>query len=259
MSATNPSGAAQGAASAGLPVFYSRPEGLNPARHAALRLVEKPGFDFARSAHAIPVMAAEMPSAMRSYPIVFVGAQKMPVIITGVRRDQNLFVEADGTWSAPHYVPAYVRRYPFVLAGDEGAERLTLCIDRGSDRVVEEQEGAESASGNPLFEGEDPSAKTREALAFCEQYQAMLNATRAIVAKVDEHGLFAQRQSKVTLPGGEVLNLTDFHVIDEEALNKLSDEDFLGLRTAGALPLVYCHLASMNSWSSLLHQAGQAR
>lgn len=233
----------------GLPVFYSRPEALNPARHAGLRLVAKPGFEFARSAHAIPVMAAEMPAAMRSYPIVFVGDQQMPVVITGLRRDRNLFVGEDGRWAEPHYVPAYVRRFPFVLAGDEEAERLTLCIDRGSDRVVEAGD-----EGNLVFDGDKPSEATKRALAFCEQYQAMLNATRAVVAKVAEHKLFAERQSKVTLPGGEELNLTDFQVIDEAALNALPNEAFLDLRKAGALPLVYCHLASMNSWASLLHQ-----
>ena len=244
-------------ATTGLPVFYSRPEALNPARHAGLRLVGKPGFGFARVAHAIPVMAAEMPTAMRSYPIVFVGEQHMPVVITGLRRDSNLFVEEDGTWTAPHYVPAYVRRYPFVLAGDEGAERLTLCIDRDSDRVAEST-GDDGEDASPLFDGDEPSEATKRALAFCEQYQGMLNATRAVVAKVNEHKLFADRQSRITLPGGEELNLTDFQVIDEAALNALPDKAFLHLRKAGALPLIYCHLASMNSWASLLHQARPA-
>ena len=88
------------------PMFYGRPEALNPSRHGGLRLKQSAGFDFAAKAHAIPVMAAEMPAAMRSYPIVFVGPQKMPVVITGVRRDENLFVNAQGQWTQPHYVPA---------------------------------------------------------------------------------------------------------------------------------------------------------
>ncbi len=68
-------------------------------------------------------------------------------------------------------------------------------------------------------------------------------------------GLFALRQSKVTLEGGEVLNLTDFQVIDEPAFNRSSDEAFLDLRKSGALGLLYRHLASTNSWTSLVHQA----
>lgn len=234
-----------------LPMFYRRPEALNPSRHGKLRLKQTAGFGFAAGAHAIPVMAAEMPAAMRSYPIVFVGPHKMPVVITGVRRDENLFVDGEGQWAQPHYIPAYVRRYPFVLAGEESAERLTVCVDVDSDRVTGDDEDATE----PLFDGDQPGEATRQAVAFCEQYQSMLNATRSIVARVEEHGLLAVRQSKITLESGEVLNLTDFQVIDEAALNALSDEAYLELRRSGALPLVYCHLASMNSWSSLLHQA----
>lgn len=236
-----------------LPMFYGRPEALNPARHGNLRLKQSAAFDFARKAHAVPVMVTEMPAAMRSYPIVFVGPQKMPVVIVGVRRDENLFVDAQGEWTKPHYIPAYVRRYPFVLAGEDCAERLTVCIDLESDRVTD----IVSATTATLFDGTEPSEVTRQAVAFCEQYQSMLGATRAIVAKIDEHGLLATRQSKITLESGEVMNLTDFQIIDEAALNGLADDAYLDLRKSGALPMIYCHLASMNSWTSLLHQARQ--
>ena len=134
---------AAGAQTPRLPMFYKSPEALNPTRHGTLSLVIKPDFGFAASAHAIPIMASEMPSAMRSYPIVFVGPQKAPVVITGLRQDENLFVESDGSWSEPHYVPAYVRRYPFVMAEDgQPAGRLTLCIDRDSDRIIDDCDGA---------------------------------------------------------------------------------------------------------------------
>jgi len=237
-----------------MPIFYANAEPLNPTRHAGVGLLAKPGFGFARRAHAIPIMAAEMPSAMRSYPIVFAGPRKMPVVITGIRKDQNLFVEEDGNWSQPHYVPAYVRRYPFVLAGAEDSERLTLCIERDPERVV-----TLDGKGGPatLFDGEEPSETTRKALEFCQNYQSMFNTTWEIVKRIEEKKLFVTRLGRVTLDTGEVLSITDFDVIDEAAFNALSDEDFLSLRRNGALAVIYCHLASTNSWSSLLHQAKQ--
>ncbi|TIX65020.1 MAG: SapC family protein [Mesorhizobium sp.] len=243
---------APAAADIGLPLFYSKPEALNPIRHGSLGLAARADFSFARSAHAIPVAASEMPAAMRSYPIVFIGAAKAPVIITGVRQDENLFVDADGRWSEPHYIPAYVRRYPFILADDsKTAGRLTLCI---VDQLLApfREDGGKIA---PFFNGTEPTEATRQALAFCNQFQTDFNATRAMIEKIEAHGLFAPRQSKVTLEGGEVLNLTDFQVIDEAALNKLSDEAFLDLRKSGALGMLYCHLASSNSWTSLVYQA----
>ncbi len=76
-----------------------------------------------------------------------------------------------------------------------------------------------------------------------------------MIEKIAAFKLFTPRSSKVTLEGGEVLNLTDFQTIDEAALNALPDADFLALRKSGALALIYCHLASSNSWASLVHQA----
>jgi SapC len=250
---------AAGAQTPRLPMFYKSPEALNPTRHGTLSLVIKPDFGFAASAHAIPIMASEMPSAMRSYPIVFVGPQKAPVIITGLRQDENLFVEPDGSWSAPHYIPAYVRRYPFVMAEDgQPAGRLTLCINRDSDRIIETVTApliAGDAATAPLFNGTEPSEATRKALEFCNQFQLGFAATRAMIESIDALGLFAIRRSTVTLENREVLNLTDFQVVDEAALNALSDSDFLDLRKSGALAMIYCHLASTNSWNALAHQA----
>jgi hypothetical protein len=252
-------GSGPDASKAQLPMFYRKPEALHPARHGTLSLVTKPDFGFAATAHAIPIMASEMPAAMRSYPIVFVGPQKAPVIITGLRQNENLFVEPDGSWSAPHYVPAYVRRYPFVLAEDkQTAERLTLCIDRDSDRIVETvgtPSDGEAARTVPLFDGTEPSQATRGALEFCNQFQMGFAATRAVIESIDALGLFIMRKSTVTLEGREVLNLTDFQVVDETALNALGNDDFLQLRKSGALALIYCHLSSSNSWNSLAHQA----
>ncbi|EHH09192.1 SapC family protein [Mesorhizobium amorphae] len=183
-----------------MPLFYSRPEALNPVRHGSLGLTARADFDFARSAHAIPVVASEMPAAMRSYPIVFIGAGKAPVIITGLRQNENLFVDADGRWTEPHYVPAYVRRYPFVLADETTTTgRLTLCVDRASERVVDQllapfrEDGGRIA---PFFNGTEAADATKQALTFCNQFQADFNATRAMIDKIDAHGLFAPRQSK---------------------------------------------------------------
>lgn len=241
-----------------LPMFYTQPEAMNPARHATLSLIASQDYSFARKGHAIPVVANEMPMAMRSYPIVFVGPLKMPVAVTGLRKDENLFIASDGKWAEPHYVPAYVRRYPFILAGDDTSGRLTLCVDRASDRVAETAElplRDDGAGASRLFDGTEPSEATKKALDFCQQYQQGIVMTRTMIEKIASFNLFAERRSTVTLEGGEQLNLTDFQAIDEPALNRLPDADFLELRKTGALALIYCHLASMNSWPSLVHQA----
>ncbi len=238
--------------SSDLPMFYAKPEGLSKETHADLALLATNDYSFAANANAIPLMAVEMPQAMRSYPIVFAGSGKMPLALTGLKRGENVFVTEDGNWAPGHYIPAYVRRYPFVLAGDDGDERLTLCIDRDAASVTTtETEGA-----NPLFSGGEPTELTRNAIKFCEEYQTMFNTTKTMVALIDKHGLLTEQTSKITLPDGESHNISGFMGIDEGKLNALDDAAFLELRKSGALGAIYCQLGSSNSWQALLNQRG---
>ncbi|MEL7213505.1 MAG: SapC family protein [Pseudomonadota bacterium] len=239
-------------ATSDLPMFYEKPEGLSKDAHADLALLATNDYSFAGSANAIPLMAAEMPQAMRSYPIVFAGSGKMPLALLGLKSGENAFVGDDGTWAEGHYIPAYVRRYPFVLAGDDGDERLTLCIDRDAASVT----STETKGANPLFAEGEPTELTQNAIRFCEEYQTMFNTTKAMVALIDKHGLLTEQTSKITLPDGENHNISGFMGIDEGKLNALEDDAFLELRKSGALGAIYCQLGSSNSWQALLNQRG---
>uniref|UniRef100_UPI00359F6608 SapC family protein n=1 Tax=Achromobacter insuavis TaxID=1287735 RepID=UPI00359F6608 len=50
------------------------------------------------------------------------------------------------------------------------------------------------------------------------------------------------------------LAMSGFKVIDEAKFNKLPEAEFLRWRANGWLPLVYCHLLSINTWPSLIDQ-----
>tara|TARA_R110002020_G_scaffold198830_6_gene400085 strand:- start:7107 stop:7874 length:768 start_codon:yes stop_codon:yes gene_type:complete len=237
-----------------LPLFYKTPEAISATRHGGKGLARTGDLGFAANAIVIPLMAAEMPAAMRSYPIIFSGPDFMPMVITGIREGENLFIDSRGKWAEPHYVPAYVRRFPFILSGGETDERLTLCIENDPARLVDL--GADSGKDvKPLFEDNDQGEVIKSALAFCEQYQGMFVKTRQIMKVIADSGLLVERTSKITLGDGQNFNITGFHLVDEAKLLAMSDEEFLKLRKADALATIYCHLASMNSWTSLLHQA----
>ncbi|MEQ8481248.1 MAG: SapC family protein [Hoeflea sp.] len=240
------------AAGTSLPLFYHEPEAVNPERHAGKALVQSGDLGFAANAIVIPLMAAEMPAAMRSYPIVFSGPDFMPVAILGIKQGENLFVDNGGKWVEPHYVPAYVRRYPFILAGDDNAERLALCVDKARlvDIGAEEDENSK-----PLFDNGEKTEIIDSALSFCEQYQGMYRKTREIMNVIAGTDLLVERNSKITLGDGKSFNISGFHLVDETRLQSMEDKAFLALRKADALATIYCHLASMNSWNSLLHQA----
>lgn len=238
-----------GAAPSGLPLFYQAPEPVRADRHGDLALDTRPNFDFARGCHAVPINAVEFAPAARHYPIVFAANTTPPaaIAVLGLRRDQNVFVDADGAWKDDVYVPSYVRRYPFILARNDASTEFALCIDTRSGKLSKEGDTA-------LFEDGEPTDATRKALEFCGAYQREARESEAVLAKLAEHDLLVPNEGRFTLPSGEVLTVADFQIVDENRLNALSDDAFLDLRKAGALSAIYCHLISMRNWPDLMRQ-----
>jgi hypothetical protein len=236
-------------ASAPLPLFYQRPEILDPGRHGALALRPLSDFGFARQTNSLPVTAEEFFEMAGHYPIVFVpGAEAAPVVVIGLGGDQNLFVEADGHWAHGRPVPAYVRRYPFILFEPKGGDRLPLCIDLAAGAVGET---SDAGDGQPLFEGGEPTAVLRHALAFCETYQRQIVATRALSAALIEADLLVERKITITAGAGGQHEMGGLLIVDEEKFNALPDDIVLAWRRNGYLAAVYAHLLSMRRWPDL--------
>lgn len=231
------------------PIFYRQPEPLDVRRHKTLGLNDASEYQFAVGANAIPIHVGEFALVARDYPIVFVGGDTpMPVAIVGIRQNENLFVDSNGGWAAGRYIPAYVRRYPFLFLRNDSENQLILCFDKASNRVVE---GAQ----NPFFEGEEPSEFTKKALEFATSVQQQFSATERFMTFLKERDLLTTQQRNFVLFTGEQRSLTDFQAIDETKFNELDDEAFLSLRKTGAIGAIYCHLVSLNSWVGLIHRA----
>lgn len=242
----------------GMPLFYRRPRVLHPAAHGGLSLATDAGHGFAAGAHAVPLLAAELVAAGRHAPVVFsCGADPMPLMVLGLQPGQgNLFVDAQGRWQPGAYVPAYVRRYPFVFLEDAAQAAFTLCIDEEAPGL---QPGA-SASGaaQPLFDAQgQPTALTQSALELCRDYQAQQQTTRAWMQALAAAGVLVERRADVTLPDGRTLAVDGFQVIDEQRLAALPAAELLRWRDAGWLPAVYAHLASAGLWPVLAERAGR--
>jgi len=233
----------------GVPVFYEKPEVLDSTRHKGLGLKESDSLLFAAASNAIPLNAAEFPLASRDYPIVFIGEEEInAVAIVGLRKDENLMVDTAGHWALGTYIPAYVRRYPFIFVREEGGTQYALCIDRASERVGTDTEKV-------FFEGSERTELCVKAMEFCTLFQRHFMATEAMVKQLLDLDLLVSHQSEFTLANGNSLTLKDFKIIDEKRLRELGDDDFLSLRNSGALAASYCHLVSLNSWQHLFRRA----
>ncbi|MEM6743194.1 MAG: SapC family protein [Pseudomonadota bacterium] len=232
-----------------MPLFYARPEVLEAKRHGALRLKPHPGFGFAAEANAIPLNVAEFAKAAVDYPIVFAGTTTLaPLAVTGLRARENLFVDAQGDWAPGAYVPAYARRYPFILTRPRpDADQVMLCMDMESARVG----GEADEDAATLFEEGGPSEHAKNAMNFCLEFQRHAAATEEIAEIMRQEGLLAEQSGKVELSDGEQLRLTDFQIVDEKKLNALPGERLDDLRRKGVLGAAYCQLVSMNNWPKL--------
>jgi hypothetical protein len=229
-----------------LPVFYRRPRPLNAALDAGHSLKSAGSYGFARGTNSVVVNTIEFPFAMRCYPIVFTtSAPRAAVAVLGLVDGENLFLSEVGAWTADCYVPAYVRRYPFILMEQPGSSELLLCIDDASGLVGAGEE-------RPLFADGKPTPLVQDALKFCSEFQAQHKATVEFVGALAEHQLLAPNEARITMNSGQLLTLRGFDIIDEAKFNALPDDVFLDWRRRGWLHLAYCHFMSMANWGRLV-------
>ncbi len=244
-------------ASAGLTgnvLFYSQPEPLSVDLHGKLGAnpVDKP-YAFVAGTHLIPLTVTEFAPAALSYPVIFVGDTKQPVAVMGLRQEDNLFVSAEGDFRPEAYIPAYIRRYPFVFANDEEQKRMILCIDRGAPFITE---GGET----PLFDGDQPSAYVQQAMEFCNNFEQERLRTESFVNLLKDMDLFETRESVFTPrnpdgSAGPQQKIAEYFAISEDKLKALPAEKFAELRDNGALGQIYAHLVSLLGWDRLIAMA----
>lgn len=232
-----------------LPLFYRQVTVLEGARHADLKLRGDATYRFAADTNSIPLAASEFAEAARDYPIVFSsGSPIVPVAITGLRQNSNLFVDAEGKWADGVYVPAYARRYPFILVENKAAGKLVLCFDETAGHF------ANGGEGGPLFEDAKPTELTQNVMNFCTEFQKHYLAAVQLCEVLVAFELLVPRRADVELVSGEKLALDGFQMVDEDRLRSLPDEKFLELRHKGVLPLIYLHLSSSNNWRHLINR-----
>lgn len=233
--------------------FYLRPEALTAERHGGLWLKKTGGYQFARQTNSVAITGTEFSQAMRFYPVVFSGKKPYPVLVLGLK-DENQFVDGNGHWRAGHYIPAYMRRYPFAFIAHPDGKQFILGIDRSCERLV----AGEAENASPLFEDGKPGAVTEEALKFCAAYQADHGYTVAYGQALEEQALLIDHQAQAKLADGKVINLAGFRVVDRKKFAALPDSVVADWHKKGWLALVYYHLASLERFAGLLEPAGRA-
>ncbi|MBN8520789.1 MAG: SapC family protein [Alphaproteobacteria bacterium] len=229
-----------------LPLFYQSPAPLDSKAHRDLGLKKNFGLSFTRQVNAVPVNLIEMPQICHVYPIAFSPDDNAtPVAILGLRDNENLFLDSKGEWLEDTYIPAYIRRYPFIFSEMPGSDNLSLCIDM-VDTVTEK--GGEQK----FFDAEGkPTQLAQNALEFCKSYHAAAQHTIAFSRALAASGLLVERQAEINVAKGKKINFSGFRIIDEQKLSALDDATFADWRKKGWIPFLYAHLFSGAQWQRL--------
>jgi hypothetical protein len=235
-------------------LFYSRPEPLSKEAHGKLgvKTTEHP-YAFTAKTHLVPLTVTEFGPTALCYPIIFVGAEKTPVAVLGVNANENLFVDGQGAFASECYLPAYIRRYPFVLANDPENQRMIVCIDRDAPMIGENADA-------PFFEKGELSSFAKNAVEFCNNFEGERQRTESFVKLLTDLDLFENKKAKFTpqnpdgTPGAEQI-IADYTGVSEDKLNALPAEKLKELRDNGALAQIYAHLVSLLGWDRLVVKA----
>lgn len=232
-------------------LVYERPLALNRKNHRDLRIrARTDGFTFAAKLNSVPLVCGEFSLAARDYPIVFAGTKAdicTPAALLGLVGDDNLFVSQAGQWAEGVHIPAFLRRYPFVVAQVADADAdFTVCID---EAVV-----SDSSDAVRLFDEEGNNTPALEqALRFLADYQGQVQNTRTFVEALNKHGLLVERTVKVQR-ADQTMQMHGFSVVDEEKLQSLDGDALADLSKTGALGLAYVHLMSLSNVQRLANR-----
>lgn len=232
--------------------YYEKPVLLDRGRHRNRRVGPGSGYGFARKANSLFLAAVEFPQASREYPIVFTRTASRavaPVVMLGLRAGENLFVGEKDQWLGV-YVPAFLRRYPFVLAELAG-QGMGVCIDEAFP-------GLSDTEGEPLFDAHGRNTPfLANALDFLSRCQAEYGRTEVFCRRLEEAGLLREMDAKAELVDGRSFTVGGLLVVDEAKLIALPDAVVLSLFRAGELHLVSLHLASLSNMQGLVDRMAQ--
>jgi hypothetical protein len=227
-----------------LPLFYQALEPVNVTQHGKMKVRQMLKMGQIGSAHAVPVTVDEFGLAQRHYPIVFsIGDTPIPIALMGLNEGVNVFLDEDGRpRDQGVYIPAYIRRYPFMLARlRPESDELSLCFDPTSEAVGDYKDG------EALFDGDQPTDATKAILQFCEQFEAAGQRTSAFVEELKTSNLLMDGEVAIQPEGAEQPFIyRGFRMVDEDKLRELRGDELRKMNQNGMLALIFAHLFSLS-------------
>jgi hypothetical protein len=234
--------------------LYRAPQLLDAQLHRHKKVKPLVDFSITSHMHAVYLTATEFPQAALEFPVIFVNtgeragdqAVVSPVALLGLSSNENLRLVGD-RWDAD-YLPAFIRRFPFLTAGVKGAAAPGVFVDTAWP-------GFNDSEGEALFDEQgEPSSELRRVLDFLRRFDEEQQRTRAFCQRIVALDLLKSMTADATLPGGETFKVEGFLVVDEEKLNALPDAEVIELHRSGMLMLLHAQLVSLGNMRTLVER-----
>jgi hypothetical protein len=224
-------------------MFYNDLMPLNSNEHGAWRTRAADTSPQFASQHAIPLTVEEFVMAQRSTPIIFsTGPDPVPLALMGLNEGINTFVDEEGRMIRPGYVPAYVRRYPWMLAKlNPDSDDMSLCFDPTSELIG----GFED--GQALLEDGQPTETTQQILRFCEEFEQAAMRTGQFVKELVDMDLLMDGEVSIelTTTPAKPFIYRGFQMVNEQKLRDMRGDQLRKISQNGMLPLLYAHFFSL--------------
>ncbi len=233
------------------PLFYKNVVPINKEQHGELYIEAIEGFDFAKQSSSLYIAAIEFAQAAREYAIVFgkdSSGALFPAVLLGLNPNQNLYIDKKSKWDAT-YIPAYARRYPFILArADEAAEaQYTVCIDEGYKGFNTAKEG------KPLFDKKGEQTEVlSQAVNFLKEYQEHVDLTRSFCEQLAELDILESMTANIEMKSGEKLSIGGFFAVNRDKLKALKPGKLADLLKTDQMELLFYHLFSLKNVNTLM-------
>jgi hypothetical protein len=166
----------------------------------------------------------------------------VPLGLMGLNEGINVFFDDEGKPVGDFYIPAYLRRYPFLLARlQPDAQEMSLCFDPSADIL------GDFKDGEALFDGEQPSEHTKGVLEFCERFEEAGARTQSFIDELIKGDLLMEGEVSIQQADkpDQPYIYRGFQMVNQDKLNAASAEQLKSWHDVGLLPLIYAHLLSL--------------
>ena len=232
-----------------LPLFYKKIVPLSKIKHQNLYVTPTRDYSHTKNTNSLYIAAVEFLQAAREYPVVFGtggDGSVFPMVVLGLRNNENLFVGKKGEWLGS-YIPAYVRRYPFILASDKKNNgNFAVCIDESYAGFNEKK------SGKRLFTDDGKETPLlKQSVEFLKDYQNHIQQTTIFCRTINELQLLEPMQAFMK-KGEKKQTLGGFLCVSRKRLKELSADKTAALVKNDYLELIYAHMHSLANLDRLV-------